>query len=95
MSTEPGRLARNPIVTTPRLLYVTGLPRAGSTLLCQLLGLHPQIASSHYRYKYPHRTFTRIQPPAPHPVPARIARDLQLHFRDYYQTFYPGLLTDC
>lgn len=28
-----------------QLLYVTGLPRAGSTLLCQLLGQHPQIYS--------------------------------------------------
>jgi sulfotransferase len=28
-----------------RLLYVSGLPRAGSTLLCQLLGLHPHIDS--------------------------------------------------
>jgi len=29
----------------PRLVCVAGLPRAGSTLLCQLLGMHPQIAS--------------------------------------------------
>jgi len=28
-----------------RIVYVTGLPRAGSTLLCQLLGTHPQIYS--------------------------------------------------
>lgn len=28
-----------------RILYVTGLPRAGSTLLCQLLGQHPDIYS--------------------------------------------------
>lgn len=28
-----------------RLIYVTGLPRAGSTLLCQLLGHHPDIYS--------------------------------------------------
>ncbi len=28
-----------------RILYVTGLPRAGSTLLCQLLAHHPQIYS--------------------------------------------------
>ena len=28
------------------LLCVTGLPRAGSTLLCQLLGIHPEIFSS-------------------------------------------------
>ena len=60
----------------------------------QSLPVKPAESDSHYRYKYPHRTFARIQPPAPHPVSARIARDLQRHFRDYYQTFYPGLLTD-
>lgn len=31
-----------------RLVYVTGLPRAGSTLLCQLLGCHPDIYSLGY-----------------------------------------------
>jgi len=29
-----------------RIIYVTGLPRAGSTLLCQLLGHHPDIDST-------------------------------------------------
>ncbi|CAK0767018.1 hypothetical protein CCP4SC76_4660003 [Gammaproteobacteria bacterium] len=29
----------------PRILYISGLPRAGSTLLCQLLGLHPDMDS--------------------------------------------------
>ncbi len=29
----------------PKILYISGLPRAGSTLLCQLLGLHPHIYS--------------------------------------------------
>ena len=29
-----------------RMTYVTGLPRAGSTLLCQLLGMHPEVFSS-------------------------------------------------
>lgn len=28
-----------------RLIYVTGLPRAGSTLLCQLLGMHSEVYS--------------------------------------------------
>jgi sulfotransferase len=28
-----------------RMVYVTGLPRAGSTLLCQLLGIHPHAYS--------------------------------------------------
>jgi sulfotransferase len=31
---------------TKPLICVTGLPRAGSTLLCQLLGLHPEIYST-------------------------------------------------
>lgn len=56
------------------------------------LPVRPGESDSHYRYKYPHRTYPRIQPPAAHPVPPRIARELQQHFRDYYQTFYPGLL---
>lgn len=29
-----------------KIAYVTGLPRSGSTLLCQLLGIHPQIYST-------------------------------------------------
>lgn len=32
-------------ITSPRRLYISGLPRAGSTLLCQLLDLHPAIDS--------------------------------------------------
>lgn len=28
-----------------QLIYVSGLPRAGSTLLCQLLGMHPEVYS--------------------------------------------------
>ncbi len=28
-----------------QIIYVTGLPRSGSTLMCQLLGHHPQIYS--------------------------------------------------
>ncbi len=31
-----------------QVIYVTGLPRAGSTLLCQLLGHHPEIYSTGY-----------------------------------------------
>jgi sulfotransferase len=34
-----------PLSLNKRLIYVTGLPRAGSTLLCQLLSQHPQIYS--------------------------------------------------
>jgi sulfotransferase len=34
-----------PTVLAKRILYVTGLPRAGSTLLCQVLAHHPSIYS--------------------------------------------------
>lgn len=132
-----------------RILYVTGFPHAGSTLLCQLLRVpetystgHSSLLSpllmhsrqqwsdneflllvqlqdihrwldltpnpfdpndlpvrlseidSHYRYKYPHRTFSRIQPPALHPVPARISQERETHFLSYYEAFYPGLLNE-
>lgn len=29
-----------------KVIYVTGLPRSGSTLLCQILGTHPEIYST-------------------------------------------------
>lgn len=50
----------------------------------------PHESDSHYRCKYPHRTYPSLRPPAPHAVPARIARELHNRFRDFYQTFYPG-----
>jgi len=34
-----------PLSLNKRIVYVTGLPRAGSTLLCQLLSHHPEIYS--------------------------------------------------
>jgi sulfotransferase len=34
-----------PLVLNKNIIYVTGLPRSGSTLLCQLLGHHPHIYS--------------------------------------------------
>ncbi|MFZ1829626.1 MAG: sulfotransferase [Candidatus Competibacteraceae bacterium] len=56
------------------------------------LPVRPGESDSHYRYKYPHRTYSRVLPPAPHPVSARITRELHHNFRGYYQTFYPALL---
>ena len=34
-----------PLSLNKHIIYVTSLPRAGSTLLCQLLGQHPQVYS--------------------------------------------------
>jgi len=33
---------------TKKIIYVTGLPRSGSTLMCQLLGHHPQVYSTNH-----------------------------------------------
>lgn len=56
------------------------------------LPVKPHESDSHYRCKYPHRTYASIQPPQPHPVPGRIVQELHKNFRDFYRTFYPGLL---
>ncbi|WP_202985559.1 hypothetical protein [Thiospirillum jenense] len=45
------------------------------------LPIKPHESDSYYRYKYPHRTFARIQPPALHSVPPRIGRKLVTHFK--------------
>lgn len=58
----------------------------------EALPVRPHESDSHYRCKYPHRTRARIDPPASHSVPPRIARDLRAHFSDFYRTFYPGLI---
>jgi sulfotransferase len=42
--TSPHLIAEVPPLQK-NLIYVTGLPRAGSTLLCQLLGTHPDVYS--------------------------------------------------
>jgi sulfotransferase len=36
----------NEITINKKIIYVTGLPRSGSTLLCQLLGHHPDVYST-------------------------------------------------
>ncbi len=44
----------NEMPATKKLICVAGLPRAGSTLLCQLLGQHPQIYSTGHSSPLPH-----------------------------------------
>ena len=54
----------------------------------------PHESDSYYRFKYRHRTHSKIQPPARHQVPLRIEKELRKNFEWYYQTFYPGLMGD-
>lgn len=55
------------------------------------LQVNPHESDSHYRFKYPHRTYPKIQPPARHAIPDRIQSRLQQQFAWFYSTFYPGL----
>ncbi len=83
-------LMREPVAVMQDIHRWLGLPP--SPFDPNDLPVHPHESDSHYRYKYPHRTFARIQPPAPHPVSARIAQELYKNFHGFYQAFYPGLL---
>ncbi len=72
--------------------------------ICEWLGLpafafNPQKlkvitpeSDSHYRFKYPHRTDSRIRPQTTHAVPLRIRQDLLSQYDWYYRTFYPAAL---
>ncbi|MBF2036393.1 MAG: sulfotransferase [Leptolyngbyaceae cyanobacterium T60_A2020_046] len=55
----------------------------------QNLTVKPHESDSYYRFKYRHRTYAKISPPAIHDIPPRIQRELQKNFGWYYQTFYP------
>lgn len=54
------------------------------------LRVMPRESDSYYRFKYPHQTFTIIQPPSRHTIPKRFEVMLRQTFPWYYETFYPG-----
>lgn len=83
-------LMREPRRVLFEVLDWLGLPRI--EIPVDSLNLRPPESDSHYRFKYPHRVRLRIEAPAEHPVPARIAREIRKHYRWYYRGFYPGLL---
>ena len=56
------------------------------------LPTRPGESDSHYRFKYPHRTYAHIRKPERHAVPARIEQDIRKGFEWFYREFYPGLL---
>jgi sulfotransferase len=67
-----------------------GLPKA--VFDPDRLATKPHESDSHYRFKYPHATHSRIIPPARHTLPARIHADIHKQFNWYHRLFYPGLL---
>ncbi len=59
----------------------------------QNLTVQPHESDSYYRFKFPHKTRPQIVPPQAHAVPPRIQQQLQQQFTWFYQTFYPGQLS--
>jgi sulfotransferase len=64
------------------------------TIDWQNLNVNPHESDSYYRYKYRHKTHSRLNPPNPHLIPARIQQQLQQQFSWFYNIFYPGLIGD-
>ncbi len=50
----------------------------------------PGESDSHYRFKYTHRTHSRIRPPGRHQIPARIEAEIRHSFEWFYKIFYPA-----
>ena len=46
-------------------------------------------SDSHYRNKYPHRQYARVEPPQRHAVPARIQGEIERTYAWYYDHIYP------
>ena len=81
-------------------------PRATTDQLCEFLKISPieydtenlqtlaGEADSHYRYKFPHKTSTRIRPSQPHHIPKRTQQGLIGQHNWFYRVFYPHLLND-
>ena len=89
---------------TSEFVGVPGLPRAGSTLRCQLLAQHPEIefeidpqklqtgiqeSDSHYHMKYLHTKSERIAKPGRHDIPPRIQTHIEAACAWFYQLYYP------
>lgn len=84
-------LMQEPVAAMQGLYDWLGLPAAPFDP--QNLIVKPHESDSYYRFKFPHATRAQISPPQAHAVPTRIQRQLQQQYTWFYQTFYPGLLS--
>jgi sulfotransferase len=55
----------------------------------QQLKVKAHESDSYYRFKYRHKTHSKIRPPDRHSIPPRIEVELKKNFFWFYQTFYP------
>lgn len=56
----------------------------------QSLTVKPHESDSHYRFKYPHKTYSQLKPPKEHKTPNRIAHEIKTQYGWFYDLFYPG-----
>ncbi len=47
-------------------------------------------SDSHYRFKYPHKTYSKLKPPSSHQIPNRIQHEIKTKYAWFYELFYPG-----
>jgi sulfotransferase len=81
------RLVSKPVDVMMEICEWLGLP-AFAFNPKKLAVITPE-SDSHYRFKYPHRTYSEIRPQTTHKVPERIRKDLLTQYDWYYRTFYP------
>lgn len=84
------RLMNTPSVVMQDIFKWLELPEQELDL--DKLPTKPSESDSHYRFKYPHKTFSEIRKPQRHEIPQRIEQDIRKGFTWFYQEFYPGLL---
>jgi sulfotransferase len=81
-------LMQEPVVVMQSIFQWLGIDEI--VLDVNQLPVHPHESDSHYRFKYPHQTRSRIREPQKYTVPARIHAELLENFKWFYQSFYPA-----
>jgi len=83
-------LMQNPIEVMKEIYHWLGLSPAPFDP--NKLAVKTHESDSYYRFKYPHKTYTKITPPNRHIIPPRIQNDIYKNFTWFYNIFYPHYL---
>ena len=79
-------LMNNPVEIMATIWKWLGLPDAEFDP--NDLQVRPHESDSHYRFKFRHRTFSSIRPPAPHQISARVEQEIMKNFAWFFEQFY-------
>jgi sulfotransferase len=83
-------LISEPIEAMQGIYQWLGLPSIDVDPHALAIGNHQ--SNSYDRFKYPHQSYSQIQPPARYQIPPRFDAVLKQTFTWFYESFYPGLL---